>query len=928
VATIVSWNGSSYSVPAVGEESWGGVTKVDGLIISLATNGFQKTGGTFTLSADVDFGATAGLKSGYYKSRGTVATSGIIRLAKLEAVAWLNNAASGNNTLATDASDQLLYNGVVLAGSTGVVPVAAGGTGLTSYASGDTLYASGATTISKLAIGAASTVMVRSGAAIPSWALLVNANIDAAAAIAYSKLSLGTSILNADIAVAAAIDRSKLASGSNDHVLINSAAGVMSSEAALSPVRGGTGVANNAAATTTRSGNHALTLTTTAITGVTLPTTGTLATLLGAETLSGKTFSDALQVAEIATPATPASGFTKIYPKTDNKLYYLNDLGTETEVGAGSGGINYCTNSGADGDVSGWTTYDDAAATPVDLTAGTFNGTFARTAILPLRGTGSFLYTPAALGEGVATTITPNLADYTKPIQISFDYTFVTANAAEGDYTVWVYDVTNSQLIQPTPFKIPSGIVAGQYRWMGQFQASATGVTYRVAIHQAAATSALLKFDNVVIGPLVQVFGAPISDWTAYTPGGSFTNTTHTGFWRRAGDSMEIQIDGVLTGTPGAATFSVNLPSGYSIDTAKLSSVSTKVLGLASSLDSGTAAYAGQNVVYASTTSVNVQQIGASATWSQAVPYTWAINDRFSLLFKVPITGWGSSVVMSQDTDTRVVAARVGGDPASAADGAPIIFPSTVYDTHGAYNATTGRYTVPVAGIYNVYGFMDAGTASRIVKIYVDAVADAARLLLTDANGAMAFSAAVRVNAGQLIDIRPVGGTLDVTSNASLHFERISGPATIAASESVNCLYESDTARSISHSAATTGQFLMEDKIFDSHGSYSTTTAIFTSPVSGKYRVGAMVALAANASWDRNETLEIYLYKNGSLNRVMGGLYAQVVNTLIMETVGTTIVACLAGDTLEVRIFQNSGGAISTDATPQRNWVSYERIGN
>lgn len=62
----------------------------------------------------------------------------------------------------------------------------------------------------------------------------------------------------------------------------------LQSETALSPVRGGTGVANNAAATLTRSGNHALTITTTNTTGVTLPTTGTLATLAGSESLTNK----------------------------------------------------------------------------------------------------------------------------------------------------------------------------------------------------------------------------------------------------------------------------------------------------------------------------------------------------------------------------------------------------------------------------------------------------------------------------------------------------------------------------------------------------------------------------------------------------------------------------------------------------------------
>lgn len=52
---------------------------------------------------------------------------------------------------------------------------------------------------------------------------------------------------------------------------------------------GGTGVANNDAATLTRSGNHDLKLTTTGATDLTLPAAGTLATLAGAEVLENKT---------------------------------------------------------------------------------------------------------------------------------------------------------------------------------------------------------------------------------------------------------------------------------------------------------------------------------------------------------------------------------------------------------------------------------------------------------------------------------------------------------------------------------------------------------------------------------------------------------------------------------------------------------------
>lgn len=56
----------------------------------------------------------------------------------------------------------------------------------------------------------------------------------------------------------------------------------------LSAANGGTGVANNSAATLTRSGNHALTITTSNTTSITLPTSGTMATLAGSESLTNK----------------------------------------------------------------------------------------------------------------------------------------------------------------------------------------------------------------------------------------------------------------------------------------------------------------------------------------------------------------------------------------------------------------------------------------------------------------------------------------------------------------------------------------------------------------------------------------------------------------------------------------------------------------
>lgn len=45
-----------------------------------------------------------------------------------------------------------------------------------------------------------------------------------------------------------------------------------------------------------------------------------------------------VMVSEIATPSTPASGYGKIYAKSDNKIYFLNDAGTETDLTASGSG--------------------------------------------------------------------------------------------------------------------------------------------------------------------------------------------------------------------------------------------------------------------------------------------------------------------------------------------------------------------------------------------------------------------------------------------------------------------------------------------------------------------------------------------------------------------------------------------------------------
>lgn len=81
---------------------------------------------------------------------------------------------------------------------------------------GDLLLRNSSNVNDRLPIGAANTGLFTNGTD-PSWRKLVNADVDASAAIAYSKLALTGGIVNADVSASAAIAGSKLQAASSSN---------------------------------------------------------------------------------------------------------------------------------------------------------------------------------------------------------------------------------------------------------------------------------------------------------------------------------------------------------------------------------------------------------------------------------------------------------------------------------------------------------------------------------------------------------------------------------------------------------------------------------------------------------------------------------------------------------------------------------------
>lgn len=95
-------------------------------------------------------------------------------------------------------------------------------------AAGQLIYGGVSGAATKLAAGTSNYLLQSNGTSAPTWNLIINANVDASAAIAYSKLNLATSILNADINASAAIALSKLATVTASRALVSTAGGLIS----------------------------------------------------------------------------------------------------------------------------------------------------------------------------------------------------------------------------------------------------------------------------------------------------------------------------------------------------------------------------------------------------------------------------------------------------------------------------------------------------------------------------------------------------------------------------------------------------------------------------------------------------------------------------------------------------------------------------
>jgi hypothetical protein len=436
---------------------------------------------------------------------------------------------------------------------------------------------------------------------------------------------------------------------------------------------------------------------------------------------------------------------------------------------------------------------------------------------------------------------------------------------------------------------------------------------------------------------------------------GSVTNPTRgtvlleEAKWRRVGDTMEINYSyaQIGAGSAGSGDYYFSVPSGFAIDYSKMNATQGSALfsvGSAAAFD-GSGTFTG-----------NVQAMTSNRLWvtlSNDVSGVTAFSSsrcslgnavsRITFAARVPILGWSSTVQMSNDTDTRVVAARYSFSGSHTTNDAfqALPTPSVSFDTHGALNTSNGTFTVPVSGVYRAaakIGFVANASGVRALQLLKNgssvflSLAQVANSGSELANGAQGVTI-LSLNAGDTLQwqgYQNSGGTLAYSSTASVQsitFERLSGPSAIAATETVACKYQ-NTAGTAIPSPASPAIIPFATKLYDTHGAWSGTT--FTAPVSGIYSVSVRLAtVLINLPTNNGVVLQLLVTSTPeSLSSAVVLVDVRYAGGTAREEYpsGNKQFKLAAGDTISVRSYASV--ATTLQAAGQNSDIEIVKVGN
>lgn len=506
---------------------------------------------------------------------------------------------------------------------------------------------------------------------------------------------------------------------------------------------------------------------------------------------------DALKLRPAALPSVGKDGELRVDSADSNKLKKYSESATAWEEisggGGGAGGVTYWSDFQADDitkvkEDSDYTTYagtPDAVATNLTITSETTN---------PLSGDASYLLTKAAAVATNEAWILPleNPDDATsrtldrlckvagQTAYVNFKYETSANYDNSADERILVYTFGDSSGLQACSARstlsgtfsnqLPIAPDGGQYVCPFTCGASDTAIDAVIAYSGTAANLVEITMDEVKISPQSVIQAPIVTEWQQFTDGcgGDWVSgATYTCYFKRTGDSIDLEYQIDISGGVTATSLTVDLPTGLTIDTSKkpvTNSWSFEGGGVAQ--DTGAtqfraiASYKSINDLYVNYILNNTGTSITTARIDATAPVTWGSTDLITLkVLNIPITEFANSsaILSSTQVDHQTVTAKYKGDPASTTLNTPIIAPTLVEDDFGAYSTSTGLFTSPGGGRVQVFGVVVSACSGGIaLNLYKNGSSADTPTGYLDSNGEATFVGYVEdVSAGDTISIRP-----------------------------------------------------------------------------------------------------------------------------------------------------------------------------
>ena len=472
---------------------------------------------------------------------------------------------------------------------------------------------------------------------------------------------------------------------------------------------------------------------------------------------------------------------------TDGDMYYNSTLGKFRKYENGSW-ADFGGSSASDSIITGdsstfesslgsWVSYADAAGTqPVDGTGGSPGITVTR-----ITASGSRLNGQASLslskggvnrqGEGISLDITiPNYIK-SQPCKVAFnldssmDYGTAFDSSDPSDVTVYFYDVTNSKMIQLSPYSFYE-----TKRFEGYFQMPSDCANGRLILHitTTSAVGWVMYLDDVELSLASNQIVKADSDFESYTPTlTGFGTIATSGFkFKKIGDSVHI-IGYWTNGTTTATLASITLPTGLRIDTTKLNRGNTTAASghIVGNYTTNTGADNGFMVTATATNATLVYFADQFNAANQQVPANGSAialsSQLMSMWLTVPILGFTSTNITAASANLNAPAVMRAFKNAGAVTAATTISTWTTEDKDSlsAFDSSTGVYTVKTPGDYQVNASIEVTvTSTSTIQIRKNGT-----VISENSPGI----SSTRKNISLMLPDLKVGDTVTVTSSAT-----------------------------------------------------------------------------------------------------------------------------------------------------------------